>query len=161
MFGSAPQCKWCFNRFRQLSLRFWSAILRVIGAVFDLVRLGGDACCSAHCKWLFMRDGHLSCVPVCVAGAIFCDVGVWLLLLRALRIIIFHLWQTSTMRVTHLVILERHCFLWPAQHLVLDRQFVPGAAFGDVGVLLSVAGAAFGDVRVSLFLENASPKREK
>ena len=53
-------------------------------------------------------------------------------------------------------------FLWPAQHLVvLDRQFVAGAAFGDVGVLLSVAGAAFGDVRVSLFLENASPKREK
>ena len=66
------------------------------------------------------------------------------------------------MRVTYLVILERHCFcgrrsIWWS----LDRQFVAGAAFGDVGVLLSVAGAAFGDVRVSLFLENASPKREK
>ena len=35
-------------------------------------------------------------------------------------------------------------------------QFVAGAAFGDLGVLLFVAGAVFGDLGVSLFVAGAA-----
>ena len=49
-----------------------------------LVRLEGDACCSAHCKWRFICDADQSWDSFCVAGAVFADVGGCLLLLRAL-----------------------------------------------------------------------------
>ena len=49
-----------------------------------LVRLEGDACCSAHCKWRFICDVDQSWDSFCVAGAVFGEVeGCWLLL-RAL-----------------------------------------------------------------------------
>ena len=49
-----------------------------------LVKLDCDSCCSAHCKWRFMWDADQSWDSFCVAGAVFGEVGVWLLLLRAL-----------------------------------------------------------------------------
>ena len=49
-----------------------------------LVKLEGDACCSAHCTWRFICEELLSWAWLCVAGAVFGAVGGWLLLLRAL-----------------------------------------------------------------------------
>ena len=56
-----------------------------------LVRLQGDDCCSAHCKWRFICDVDQSWDSFCVAGAIFGEVGGWCLLLCAL-------WMTFHMR---------------------------------------------------------------
>ena len=41
-----------------------------------LVMLEDEICCSAHCKWRVMFDGHQSWESFCVAGAAFGDVGV-------------------------------------------------------------------------------------
>ena len=49
-----------------------------------LVKLEGDFTCSAHWKWCFICDADQRCDSFCVAGAIFGEVGGWLLLLRAL-----------------------------------------------------------------------------
>ena len=49
-----------------------------------LVKLEADSCCSAHCKWPFKCDADQSWNSFCVAGAVFGEVTVWLLLLRAL-----------------------------------------------------------------------------
>ena len=49
-----------------------------------LVRLEGVACCSAHCKWRFICDVAQSWHSLCVAGAVFGEVGGCCLLLRAL-----------------------------------------------------------------------------
>ena len=62
-----------------------------------LVRLEGDACCSAHCKWRFICDADQSWDSFCVAGAVFGEVGGWCLLLRALQVT-FHMWCGSIMR---------------------------------------------------------------
>ena len=41
-----------------------------------LVRLEGDACCSAHCKWRFVCHGYQSWESFFVAGAVFGDLRV-------------------------------------------------------------------------------------
>ena len=41
-----------------------------------LVMLEDEICCSAHCKWRVMCDGHQSWESFCVAGAVFGDLGV-------------------------------------------------------------------------------------
>ena len=61
-----------------------------------LVRLEGDACCSAHCKWRFICDADQSWDSFCVAGAVFGEVGGWLLLLCVLEMT-FHMWARSIM----------------------------------------------------------------
>ena len=61
-----------------------------------LVRLEGDACCSAYCKWRFIREHDQSWHSFCVAGAVFGEVGGWLLLLCALEMT-FHMWARSIM----------------------------------------------------------------
>ena len=48
-----------------------------------LVKLEGDSCCSAHCKWRFTGEADQSWDSFCMAGAVFGEVGVWLYLLRA------------------------------------------------------------------------------
>ena len=40
-----------------------------------LVRCEGDACCSAHCKWRFIREQDQSWHSFCVAGAVFGEVA--------------------------------------------------------------------------------------
>ena len=40
-----------------------------------LVKLEGDACCSAHCKRRFVCDVDQSCDSCWVAGAVFGEVG--------------------------------------------------------------------------------------
>ena len=40
-----------------------------------LVRLDGDTCCSARCKWRFICDDDQACESFCVAGAVFREVG--------------------------------------------------------------------------------------
>ena len=52
----------------------------ILGAHFAwqaqyLVRLEGDACCSAHCKCRFTCDADQSRDSFCVAGAVFGEVG--------------------------------------------------------------------------------------
>ena len=49
-----------------------------------LVRLEADCDCSAHCKWRFICDADQSWDSFCVAGAVFGEVVVCGLLLRAL-----------------------------------------------------------------------------
>ena len=61
-----------------------------------LVRLQVDTCCSAHCKWRFIRERDQSWRSFCVAGAVFGEVGGWLLLLCALEMT-FHMWARSIM----------------------------------------------------------------
>ena len=48
-----------------------------------LVKLEGDSCCSAYCKWRFTGEADQSWGSFCVAGAVFGEVGGWLLLLCA------------------------------------------------------------------------------
>ena len=61
-----------------------------------LVKLDCESCCSAHCKWRFICDADQSSQSFCVAGAVFGEVGGWLLLLRALYVT-FHMRRTSIM----------------------------------------------------------------
>ena len=49
-----------------------------------LVRLEGDLTCSTHWKWGFICDADHWRHSFCVAGAVFGEVGRWLLLRRAL-----------------------------------------------------------------------------
>ena len=49
-----------------------------------LVKLEDDSCCSAHCKWRFICDADQAWDSFCMAGAVFGEVGGWLLLFRAL-----------------------------------------------------------------------------
>ena len=49
-----------------------------------LVRLEGGSCCSTHWKWCFICDADHWWHSFCVAGAVFGEVGRWLLLRRAL-----------------------------------------------------------------------------
>ena len=49
-----------------------------------LVKLEGGSCCSAHWKWRFICDADHWWHSFCVAGAVFGEVGRWLLLRRAL-----------------------------------------------------------------------------
>ena len=50
-----------------------------------LVRLEGDFTCSTHWKWAFICDADHGWHSFCVAGAVFGEVGRWLLLRRALQ----------------------------------------------------------------------------
>ena len=50
-----------------------------------LVTLECDFTCSAHWKWRFICDADQWCDSFCAAGAVFGDVGGWLLLFRALE----------------------------------------------------------------------------
>ena len=68
-----------------------------------LVKLEGDACCSAHCKCRFICDVDQSWDSFCVACAVFAEVGGCLLLLRALQMT-FHMWCGSIMK--YFVVLE-------------------------------------------------------
>ena len=43
-----------------------------------LVKVEGDSCCSAHSKWRFICEADQSWDALCVAGAVFGEVGVWL-----------------------------------------------------------------------------------
>ena len=61
-----------------------------------LVRLEGDFTCSTHWKWRFICDADHWWHSFCVAGAVFGEVGGWLLLLRALEMM-FHMWCGSLM----------------------------------------------------------------
>ena len=47
-----------------------------------LVKVEGDSCCSAHSKWRFICEADQWRDSFCVAGAVFGEVGAWLLLLR-------------------------------------------------------------------------------
>ena len=49
-----------------------------------LVRLEGDFTCSTHWKWRFICDADHWWLRYCMAGAVFGEVGRWLLLRRAL-----------------------------------------------------------------------------
>ena len=49
-----------------------------------LLQLEGDSGCSAHCKWRFISDADQSWDSFCMAGAVFGEVGLWFLFLRAL-----------------------------------------------------------------------------
>ena len=49
-----------------------------------LVSFKGDFTWSVHCKWGFICDADQWCDAICVAGAVFGEVGGCLLLLRAL-----------------------------------------------------------------------------
>ena len=49
-----------------------------------LVRFEVDFACSAHSKWRFICEADQSWDSFCVAGAVFHQVGLWFLLLRAL-----------------------------------------------------------------------------
>ena len=83
-----------------------------------LVRLEGDLTCSTHWKWRFICDADHWWHSCCVAGAVFGEVGGWLLLLR---------WKW--------------CFKCdPDQSW--DTFCVAGAIFGEVGGWLFVIGAA-------------------
>ena len=62
-----------------------------------LVMLEGDSYRSAHCTGRFMCDEDQSWQSIFVAGALFGDVGGWLLSLRALYWT-FHVWRGSIMR---------------------------------------------------------------
>ena len=59
-----------------------------------LVRLEGDFTCSTQWKWRFICDADHWWHSFCVAGALFGEVGGWLLLLRALEMM-FHMWCGS------------------------------------------------------------------
>ena len=110
-----------------------------------LVKLEDDSCCSAHCKWRFICDADQSWDSFCVAGAVFGEVGGWLLLLRIVNDVSY------VMRINH----EIH-FAWQAQYLVKleddsccsahckwrficdadqswDSFCMAGAVFGEVG----------------------------
>ena len=50
-----------------------------------LVRLEGDFTCSTHWKWAFICDPDHWWHSFCVAGAVFGEVGRWLLLRRAVQ----------------------------------------------------------------------------
>ena len=50
-----------------------------------LVRLEGDFTCSTHWKWAFICDADHWWHSFCVAGAVFGEVGRWLLLRRAVQ----------------------------------------------------------------------------
>ena len=113
--------------------------------------------CVLYWKFLWDRDPWAdSCF---YAGALFGEVGWWLLMLRALYWT-FHVRQGSIIRFI---------FLWPAQYLAnwgdesccsahctghviceedpsWDSFFVAGAMFGEVGVSLFVAGAGFREI---------------
>ena len=72
-----------------------------------LVKLEDDSCCSAHCKWPFICDADQSWDSFCVAGAVFGEVGGWLVAPRIVNDVSY------VMRINH----EIH-FAWQAQYLV-------------------------------------------
>ena len=80
-----------------------------------LVRLEGDTCCSAHCKWGLICEDDTAVESFFVAGAVFGEVQVSLFVAGA-------------------VLGE-----------VQVSLFVAGAVLGDVQVSLFVAGAVFGE----------------
>ena len=41
-----------------------------------LVRLEGDTCCSAHCKWRFICNEECYFVVLCSTGVVLCSTGV-------------------------------------------------------------------------------------
>ena len=75
-----------------------------------LVMLEGDSCCSVHCTGRFMCDGDQSWAPFFMAGAVFGDVGVWVLLLRAMHWM-FHGLRPSNMNVVVPLRLESYRLL--------------------------------------------------
>ena len=86
MFGLSSEC-------RRIVFLLAEAIQRVSNAILNLkiswqaqylVRLEGDIACSAHWKWRFIFDADQSWDSFCVAGAVFGELVVWRLLLRAL-----------------------------------------------------------------------------
>ena len=92
-----------------------------------LVRLQGDACRSAHCKWRFICGADQSWHSFCVAGAVFGEVGGWCVSYASrINHDIHFAWQVQRLvkflchfswQVQHLVKLMCH-FSWQAQHLV-------------------------------------------
>ena len=74
----------------------WNLDLRILWQAQYLVKLGGGSCCSARWKWCFICDADHWWHWFCVAGAVFGEVGGWLLLLRALEMM-FHMWCGSLM----------------------------------------------------------------
>ena len=78
---------------RRIVFLLAEAIQRVSNAILNLkiswqaqylARLEGDIACSAHWKWRFICDADQSWDSFCVAGAVFGELVVWRLLLRAL-----------------------------------------------------------------------------
>ena len=76
----------------------WNLEFRISWQAQCLVMLEGDSCCSAHCNGRFMSDEHQSSASFFVAGAMFGEVGGWLLMPRALYWT-FHVRQGSIIAV--------------------------------------------------------------
>ena len=83
---------WWGWRVTSLAPRIGNAVSYVTQIIDDihfawqahLVRLEGDFTCSTHWKWRFICDADHWWHSFCVAGAVFGEVGRWLLLRRAL-----------------------------------------------------------------------------
>ena len=120
-----------------------------------LVKLEDDSCCSAHCIGRFICDADQSWDSFFVAGAVFGEVGGWLLMLRAFYWT-FHLWRCNdeihfSWQAQYLVKLENgscrfaHC----TGHFICDADqswdsfFVAGAVFGEVGGWLLLLRALY------------------
>ena len=85
-----------------------------------LVQLEDDSCCSAPCKWRFMWDADQSWDSFCVAGAVFGEVGLWLLLLRTIQ---RGYWYCGTAFVEVLLMtLEICCFVETDFNALRDRR---------------------------------------
>ena len=83
-----------------------------------LVKLGGGSCCSARWKWCFICDADHWWHWFCVAGAVFGEVGGWLLLLRALEMM-FHMWRGSLMTF---ILCGRRSIWWRWSVTLLGRR---------------------------------------
>ena len=104
---SAAHCKWRINCFRQISLRFWSASLRGRRNLWWHWRLSAFALKFRMLARSIMR-------AVFVAGAIFGNVGGWVLVPAHCT------WRFLYVRTTN----HGSHFLWQAQYLVtLEDDF--------------------------------------
>ena len=132
-----------------------------------LVRLEGDACCSAHCKWRLICHGYQSWESFFVVGAAFGDLGVSLFVAGA---VFGEIWVDSRsvkrcnfhykMRLrsakgklgeragarwrVHVRIMLGSCSNRP--RIVNDVSAVFGEFLLDFGMQFCVAGAVFGEV---------------
>ena len=111
-----------------------------------LVRLEGDACCSAHCKWRFICDGHQSCKSFYAAGAVFGAVGGWVLLLCALQMTFDMSWRSMMWVILRSrrsiwwgwrvspVALRIENDVWYVMDQWCESFFLAGKVLGDVAV---------------------------